>query len=227
MQILTVLAGGLLLFTLIIGLISGGYNLLFNGRIFPGISMAGVDLTSMTPEQANQALSQHLTYPTSGRVVFRYGDKVWVATPAELGMVFDAGSSIQMAYGVGRQGGLFSALAGQINSWQGGVDLKPVILFDERVAHGYLVNIGAQIDQPMIETDLHIDGTEVVYTQGQPGRLLDVDATLANLSSQLSSFQGRGCANGGGGTDPGGGRGSDASRQPAADHERTTDLAYR
>jgi vancomycin resistance protein YoaR len=189
MQILTVLAGGLLLFALIIGVISGGYNLLFSGRIFPGITMAGVDLTSMTPEQATQALSQHLTYPTSGRVVFRYGDKVWVATPTELGMVFDAGSSIQMAYGVGRQGGLFSELAGQLNAWQGGLDLKPIILFDERVARGYIQNIGAQIDQPMIETDLHINGTEVVYTQGQPGHLLDVDATLANLLTQLSSFR--------------------------------------
>jgi vancomycin resistance protein YoaR len=189
MQILTVLAGGLLLFTLVIGTISGGYNLLFNGRIFPGISMAGVDLTSMTPEQATSALSRHLTYPTSGRVVFRYGDKVWVATPTELGMVFDAGSSIQMAFGVGRQGGLFNALAGQLNAWQGGLDLKPIIFFDERVAHGYLMNIAAQIDQPVIETDLHLNGSEVVYVQGQTGRLLNVDATLANLLSQLSSFR--------------------------------------
>ena len=41
-------------------------------------------------------------------------------------------------YGVGRQGGLFNALAGQLNAWQGGLDLKPIIFFDERVAHGYL-----------------------------------------------------------------------------------------
>jgi vancomycin resistance protein YoaR len=188
-QVLTVLIGGPLLFILIIGLISGGYNLLFSGRIFPGVTMAGVDLTSMTPEQATSALSQNLTYPTTGKVVFRHGDKVWVVTPAELGMVFDVGTSMQRAYDVGRQGGVFNALAGQLNAWQGGLDLKPIILFDERVAHGYLQNIAAQIDQPVIETDLHLDGTNVVYTQGQIGRLLNVDATLAKLLAQLSAFR--------------------------------------
>jgi vancomycin resistance protein YoaR len=151
--------------------------------------MAGVDLTSMTPEQAISAMSRNITYPTSGKVIFQHGDKEWVASPAELGMVFDSGTSIQMAYGVGRQGGVFKELAAQLNAWQGGLDLKPVILFDERVAHGYLQNIGAQIDQPVVETDLHLNGTEVVYTQGQTGRLLNVDATLANLIGQLSSFR--------------------------------------
>ncbi len=189
LQILVALIGGLLLFLLAIGLITGGYQLLYAGRVFPGISMAGVDLTNMTPEQATADLSQRLTYPTSGQVVFRDGDRVWVATPAELGMVFDAGTSIQSAYNVGRQGGLFTDLAGQLNAWQGGLDLKPVIVFDERVAHGYLQNIAAQIGQPMIETDLHLNGAEVVYTQGQTGRLINVDATLANLLTQLLAFR--------------------------------------
>ncbi len=188
-QILAILIGGLVLFSLAVGLITGGYQLLYAGRVFPGISMAGVDLTSMTPEQAQTALSQRLTYPTSGKIVFRGGDKVWVATPTELGMVFDAGTSIQRAYNVGRQGGLFTELAGQLNSWQGGLDLQPVIVFDERVAYAFLQNIAVQIDQPVVETDLHMNGTEVTYTQGQTGRLLNVDATLADLFTQLSAFR--------------------------------------
>lgn len=189
LQILAASVGGLSLFLLAVGLIGGGYQLLFSGRIFPGTSMAGVDLSSLTPEQASAALSQRLSYPTVGRVVFRDGNHVWVATPAELGMVFDAGNSVQRAYGLGRQGGLLASLAGQLNAWQGGLDLAPVILFDERVAHGYLQNIAAQIGQPIVEADLHLDGTEVVYTPGQTGRLLNVDDTLTDLLVLLKSFK--------------------------------------
>ncbi len=188
-QILTVLLGGPLLFLLMIGLISGGYQFVFDGRIFPGITMAGVDLTSMTPDEASSALQQHLTYPTSGRVVFRHGDQVWVATPAELGMVFDAGTSIQQAYEVGRKNGFIKDLAGQLNAWQGGMTLKPIISFNEQVAYDYLQKIAAQIDQPVVETDLHLNGIDVIYTQGQVGRLLNVDATLAALRTQLSTFR--------------------------------------
>ena len=134
-QVMAALSGGLLLFLLVVGLITGGFQMLYNGRIFPGVSMAGVDLTSMTPSQATHALSQRLTYPTSGQVVFRDGDRLWVATPAQLGMVLDTGTSIQSAYNVGREGGLLTDLAGQLNAWQGGLELKPVIVFDERTAH--------------------------------------------------------------------------------------------
>jgi vancomycin resistance protein YoaR len=188
-QILTALVGGLLLFLLTVGVISGGYQLLYAGRVFPGVSMAGLDLTSMTPEQATAAINQRITFPAGGRIVFSDGDRVWVATPAELGMVFDAGASIQRAYAVGRQGGLLSNLAGQLNAWQGGLYLKPVIVFNENTAYQYLQAIATRIDQPAVETDLHLNGTEVLYTQGQIGRLLNVDATLASLMTQLLSFQ--------------------------------------
>jgi vancomycin resistance protein YoaR len=171
------------------GVVTSGYQMLFSDRVFPGISMAGVDLSNLTPEQASAALSQHLTYPTSGRIVFRDGDRVWVATPAELGMVFDAGTSVQRAFSQGRQGGLLANLANQLNAWQGGLELAPVIIFDARVAQGYLQNIAAQMNKPVVEADLHLNGTEVIYSPGQIGRLLNVDKTLAALLAQLKTFQ--------------------------------------
>ena len=188
-RILTALIGGLSLFFLVIGLITGAYQELFSGRIFPGVTMAGVDLSSMTPGQANSVLQQRLIYPISGQVVFRDGDHVWVATPAELGMVLELGTSVQEAYDIGRKGGWLTNLAGQLNAWQGGLDLLPVVVFDERVARNYLLNIATQIDLPMRDTDLHLDGITVVYSPGQTGRVLNIDATLANLEAQLSAFR--------------------------------------
>jgi vancomycin resistance protein YoaR len=188
-QIMAAMIGGLVLFMAVLGLVTGGYQLLFAGRIFPGISMAGVDLTNLTPQEAVTSLRQRLTYPVSGKVVFRAGDQVWVATPGELGMTLDADSSVARAYNVGRQGGLLNALAGQVNSWQGGLVLQPVITFDERVAQAYLQHLATLIDQPMVETDLHLNGTEVVYKQGQKGRMMNLDATMSSLLAQLASFR--------------------------------------
>ena len=69
------------------------------------------------------------------------------------------------------------------------MDLKPVIVFDQDVAYKTLQEIAAQIDQPVLETDLHLNGTQVVYTQGQKGLTLNVDSTLAILQTQLSTFK--------------------------------------
>ncbi|MEW6092642.1 MAG: VanW family protein, partial [Chloroflexota bacterium] len=186
-QILVALTLGLGLFIGALGSVTGGFRLVFSGRILPGISVAGVDLSNLTPDQAVDALNQRITYPESGQVVFRFGDEVWVARPRELGLVFDVGKSVEQAYGVGR-GGLFSGLAGDVTVLRGGLDLPPVIVFDERVAHGYLQNLAAQIDRPVVEAELALSGTQVLYTPGQTGRVLDVDATLEALAVQLKTF---------------------------------------
>jgi vancomycin resistance protein YoaR len=189
LQVLAAILGGLVLFVAGMGAISSGYKLIFSDRVFPGVMMAGVDLSSLTPEQASAALNQHLTYPKSGKIVFRDGNAVWVATPADLGMIFDAGTSVQRAYGLGRQGGLLTNLATEINAWQSGLYLGPVIIFDARVAHNYIENIAAQFDRPMVEADLHLNGTNVIYIPGQIGHIVNVDQTLANLLTQLKTFQ--------------------------------------
>ena len=111
-----------------------------------------------------------------------------MATPAELGMVFDPSSSAVTAYSLGRSGGLFGALSGQIRAGGAGANIPPVIIFDQRVAYQYLPQIASQIDQPMMEAGLSLEGTNVVATPGQMGRELKIDATLIYLGAQLQTF---------------------------------------
>jgi len=166
-----------------------GYQLLYAGRIFPGVSIAGVDVSGLRPDAAALKLSQTLSYPIMGKVVFRDGEKAWTASPAQLGMVFDASSSAQAAYRIGRAGGLFESLDGQIRGRGFGYDVAPVIIFDQRVAYQYLQGLAAQIDQPVIEAGLQISGSNVSVRAGQAGRAINIDATLIYVGAQLQSFR--------------------------------------
>ena len=188
-QVGTPLLAGVLLFLLTVAALTGVYQFAYAGRIIPGVRVAGVDLSGLRPEEAATRLGQVLSYPSTGRIVFRDGDRAWVATPAELGMVFDVGASVQSAYAVGRRTGLFGNLSGQIQSWRNGVDVPPVVIVDQRVAYAYLQNIAAQVNLPVIEADLHLNGMEVVYSPGQIGRSVELEATLANLSVQMQAFR--------------------------------------
>jgi len=188
-QILAALIGGFLLFLAITITWTVGYQLLYAGRIFPGVSVAGVDISGLSPNDAALKLSQTLSFPITGKILFRAADKVWVASPAELGMVFDPSASALAAYEFGRSDGLFGALAGQIRAGGLGADVSPVLIFDQRVAYTYLQNIASQINQPVVEANLHLEGTNVVTLPGEVGRLLNLDATLIYLGSQLQSFR--------------------------------------
>jgi vancomycin resistance protein YoaR len=187
-QVVAAFVSGLALFFALTILWTVGYQLLYAGRIFPGVSVAGVNLSGMKPSDAAVKLNETLSYPITGKILFRDGEKAWVATPAELGMVFDPSASALTAYKLGRSGGLFGALSGQMRAGGRGVSVPPVIVFDERVAHQYLTQIASQINQPLQEASLNLEGTNVVAQPGQVGRELKMEATLVYLAGQLQTF---------------------------------------
>lgn len=188
-QALATLVGGISTFFAIVIVWVLGYQLIYAGRIFPGVSVAGVDISGLSPGDAAVKLSQTLSYPHTGKVLFRDGERVWVASPSELGMVFDPTASAMAAYNYGRKGGLFSALSGQISAGGLGVDVPPVVIFDQRVAYNYLQNISTQVNQSVVEASLRLEGTNVIAESGQYGRALNLDATLIYLGAQLQSFR--------------------------------------
>lgn len=188
-QIVAALVGGLTLFLIAVILWTVGFQLMYAGRIFPGVSVAGVDLSGLSPSEAALKLNQTLSYPYSGKIVLRDGDGVWVVTPAQMGMAFDASATAQTAYQLGRSNGLFASLDGQLRTRSIGVEVSPVILFDQRVAHQYLQALSAEIDQSVTEASLKVEGTDVVAVPGQVGRTLDVESTLVFLSAQMQTFR--------------------------------------
>jgi len=188
-QIVAALVSGLALFLGAVLVWTVGFQLLYAGRIFPGVSVAGVDLSGLSPSEAALKLNQTLSYPTTGKIVLRDADRVWVVTPAQMGMAFDASTSAQAAYQLGRSGGLFGSLDGQLRARSRGAEVAPVILFDQRVAHQYLQALSVDIDRPVMEASLKVEGTDVVAVPGQVGRILDVESTLVFLSAQMQTFR--------------------------------------
>src|SRR5262245_50693126 len=100
-QIIAAIVSGVVLFFGVVITWTLGYQLFYAGRVFPGVSVAGVDLSGLSRDEAAVKLSQTLSYPINGKILFRDGEKVWVATPAQLGMVFDPSSSALTAYDLG------------------------------------------------------------------------------------------------------------------------------
>ncbi len=182
------LFGGVLLAALAIASFALGYQYRYYGRIYPGVSVAGIPLAGLTPDQAAAYLWETITYPDQGRIVFQDGNTVWVATPAELGMVLDANASVQAAYQLGREGGLLRRFTAQFAATYMGVDLPPQFVYDENAAQAYLRNLAETIDRPVIEAAIGVNGIEVQMNPGQVGRSLNVEATLTALRDQLQTL---------------------------------------
>jgi len=179
---------GLMLFMFLIIAAVTGYQVAYAGIIFPGVSISGVDLSGLTPNQAASLLNQHLDYPQNGRIVFQDRDQIWQIIPSDLGLQLDAYNSAQAAYAVGRGGDLISNLGAQFNAWYSGADYPPLMLYDERIAEAYLTMISDQINRPTIEASIGLSGLDVNIQPGQIGRSLNIPETLRLLENQMQSF---------------------------------------
>jgi vancomycin resistance protein YoaR len=184
-QIIFIVVTGLLL-----AAIGGvGYVYAFESRhaetIYPGVSVAGVDLSGLTEEEAREKLENALAYPEQGKILFIYGDNRWLYAPQQLGFSLDAAQSARQAFAVGRQNSLSENLSVQMTAAQQGVNLAPVVQYDQRQAYAVLQALASQVDTPVVEAALSLNGTDVVITPGQVGRQVDLDATLKALDGLL------------------------------------------
>ncbi|MEN4010839.1 MAG: VanW family protein [Bellilinea sp.] len=165
------------------------FQIWFSGRIFPGVRVAGIDMSGLTSVEAAEKIAAGITFPQQGRILLQDDPHAWIATPQELGLFLDPGASAAAAYQVGRQGGLFQRLDEQFTTFFAGKSQAPVLLFDQRLTHAYLTRIAAQINRPVIEANLGLEGGEVIVRSGVIGRTLDIDASLALVAAQAQSFQ--------------------------------------
>jgi vancomycin resistance protein YoaR len=182
---LAALAGGLLLFLTFSGISLYYFEANYDGKVYPGVTVAGHDLSGLTPAEASSLIASRMDYSERGRIVFQEGESIWIATPGELGLRIDSLSSAQVAYQVGRNGGYLHRLNDQFLSWWSSIDLSPLFVYDERVAENYLKTIAAEIDRPVVEASLSVSGTDVLVVPGQIGLTLDVPSALAEIQPYM------------------------------------------
>ncbi len=149
--------------------------------IYPGVSVNGTDLSGLTVGQAAVKLNSSLTYPEQGQIFFTDGDSRWAFNPSQLGYTFEPIGAVQQAYEVGRGKGVLADLSSQFLAIKSGVNIHPSVVYDQRKAYAVLQGIANQIDRPVVEAGITLDGTEVKVNTGQIGRTLDINATLKQL----------------------------------------------
>ncbi|HSQ27449.1 MAG TPA: VanW family protein [Anaerolineales bacterium] len=188
LQVLLALGIGFGLFLFLLVLLVTSYSATHAGQIYPGVSVAGINLSGLSPEQAQQVLAEKITYPELGKIVFQDQSQVWVAIPAELGLYIDVQNTAQAAYQSGRSGGLFARITDQLQAWHSGVDISALLVYDERRALDYLQTIAQQVNQETIEASLIVNGLDVVVIPGQIGRDLDIQTALVDLKQQMGTL---------------------------------------
>lgn len=163
--------------------------LVFGNRIFPGVSLSGLNLSGLNANEAAALISRSAYYPASGRITLEYGSQQWALSPSQLGVMLDPQATAITAYKIGRSGPLEKVLLDRFNLLRGSAEVQPTFIFNEKATVDFLNAIAAEINQPLQEASLEIQGVDVFVRNGQPGRVLDVAASLARIAAQVEQVR--------------------------------------
>ncbi len=137
------------------------------GRIFPGVWVAGVHVGGLTEEEAKEALLLGWGRDVVLRLVDL--DRYWEATPAELGLSLNAEQAVTAARSVGMAGIPF------------GWDVEPEIETDYITAQNYLLDLVTDVEVAPANASFSMDDQRLVGVRGRVGKILEVGQTMANL----------------------------------------------
>lgn len=189
------------------------YQYTYQGRIFPGVAVRGIDLSGKTLSQAEAQLKIAFDPYPLAPIIMRHGDQAWTLTAEDLGVNFDARSAAEAAFRVGRnrvdwpdlrsldtstldQLPGFAAqvqanLQDQLNTYRFGHEVLAPETIDRTAGLIWLSERAEEIYQPVVEASLNIDGLDVSSSGSQVGRALDVASTHEAMYDALLDNQGR------------------------------------
>ena len=189
LKLFMALIASLLVFGLLAMVLLIGFEIAYANRIYPNVYVNDIDLSGLSLEEAYTRLSEDIAYTYEGQIEITYQGQSWQATPIDLGYRVDPEVSAQQAYNVGRRRWLIPNLIEKGRTWFEGMQLSPVALYDERIAQNFINAIADEINVPVEEAALSLEGTEVIVRRGQVGRQVDVDRSLADIAVALQVME--------------------------------------
>jgi len=166
------------------------FELRYQERIYPGVTISGVEVGGLTRQEAEAFLHGVFGGGNVWWPLLRYEGRAWLPTQQELGAELDIEGSVRRAYSVGRSDNLGRSLREQWTAYWQGVNLTPAIQFDRAQARRYLSGIAQQVYVPVREAGLRVVEARVEMTPSQVGYELDEAATLQALEERVLAGQG-------------------------------------
>lgn len=158
-----------------------------DGRILPGVAVAGVELGGMTSEEAEAAAQNAMAPELDRPVTLRWEDQEWTTTPRELGSDTDVQRAVAAALEASGQTSM-SELARM--RWLGAtvpMDHDVVVGHSESGARAFVDEIAAELHVPPQDAAVQIAGDGFEIVPEEPGQVLDSDAATAALLGALET----------------------------------------
>jgi vancomycin resistance protein YoaR len=160
-------------------------------EISGGVSIGSVDVGGMTRAEAQKTVQGDAS-ATFEEISFGTGKDGFSIGGDDLGVNVNAAQAVDEAYAVGRRGGVFKHISDAVGSRLGGTQIDLVAGYDQDKAKGVLAKAAEGYNEEPQNASFSVTGDgKVEVKEAENGRVLDQDATLANLEGALKNMSGQ------------------------------------
>lgn len=155
------------------------------GRILPGVTVAGVDVGGMAGDEALAAVEDALAPTLDRPVTLRAGGRSWTTTARELGAVTDAGEVVAAAVEVSKRTTIGSMARMR---WFGEtLDMEEdvAVAHRERAVREFVDGVAQEVNVTPTDASVSLIGEDVQVTPEEAGQVLDTDAAVTGLMAAL------------------------------------------
>jgi len=153
-----------------VGLLWGGYEIVYWGKIYPGVKIIEVKST---------------------KLVLVWGTSKWEISPESIDLEYDWQQTKNAALKAGRTGKVITDLGFKIDALRNGAKVSPVFTLDENKLIAAMASVSAQIDIPAKEPEVVVVRGKIEVTQGENGQQVDDRELLVNIKQDLMMGNGR------------------------------------
>ncbi len=157
-------------------------EVLYADRALPGVTVAGVDVGSLTRPAMVERLQNELARPwAQSTIVATYDGQDWRTTNGALGVRPDVVAAADAALAYGKTGGLFDHLGAWADALGGEVRIPMTLQAqgDASLLDRWLAAIAADVDRPAVSGSLAVSVRGLFVVEPSVGRQLDRVGTAA------------------------------------------------
>lgn len=161
----------------------------YEGRVFPGVRIAGIAVGGLNETAALKHLQSETAVLAEQSVMLHVDDRTWTPRPADLGITYDPEQSVDAAMAVGRNNASGNDAANPTIRDAGLGTIPVSIQFDVDQFNAYFDRIETELGSGPRDAGVTVDGLDVMIAPARDGWAIDRTAVQALVLDQITMLQ--------------------------------------
>ena len=171
------------------GIVSALVPLGHEGKVYPGVQIAGIAVGGLTEAAALDHVHRRTETLAEQIVALNADGRTWTPRRADLGITYDSQQSVGAAMAYGRNAGITSEFQNARSRAEESVTVPLSVRFDADQFNAYLDQIEGEQGTRPLDAAVTIDGTDVLITHAQDGWTIDRNALQTMVLDQIATLQ--------------------------------------